>query len=105
MKHVSTCKDSLCTRLELIVYVRTGGHAVHRNACTLSQLVLRKQTYGQKQSITAVKLLGSRDRLAVCIYLCKSDSGYTLFALDVHNGVAELQRNIVVVQALNDVSL
>ena len=49
--------------------------------------------------------LRARDGLAVRTDLGDRHAGDALLALDVHDGVAELQRNVKVVEALHDVAL
>ena len=50
-------------------------------------------------------LLGAGDGLHLLVHLGDGDAGHALLALDVHHGVAELQGDAVVVQALDDVAL
>ena len=39
------------------------------------------------------------------VHLCQCNAFQTLFPFDVHNGMAQLQRNIIIIQTLYDISL
>jgi len=49
--------------------------------------------------------LRTGDGLAIGADLRDRDAGNTLLALNVHNGVAKLERNVEIVQALDDITL
>ena len=105
VKHVAAGENAFRAGLQLVVYVGAGGDAVHLHAGPSGQLILRDQAHGEQKGVTAVLLLRAGDRFAVRAYLCQGDAGHSLLALDVHYGMAQFQRDAVVVQALHDVSL
>ena len=88
----------------MLVNNRTVGQRVHFQIKTAGQLVLRNQTYRQQYSIAFDIKFGTRNRSHTLVNLSNGDTGYALFTMDSNDGVGEVQRNIIVVQTLNDIT-
>ena len=50
-------------------------------------------------------MLGSGDRLAVRTDLCQCNAGYAIFSLNIDDCMGKQQRNVKILQALDDISL
>ena len=105
MQHIAAGEDTGDVRLEGLVDDRAGRHRRKGDAAHLGELILRDQSAGQEQCVAGVCLFRSGDRLSVRADLGDHYGFHTLLADDVDDSVAELQRNVKVVQALDDISL
>ena len=85
MEHISAGENTFDVRLQALVDLRTGCHRVHVHAHSPGYLILRDQSDGEKQRITAVFLLRSRDRLSFSVYLRQRNSFQPFFSSDVYN--------------------
>ena len=88
----------------MLIYNRATGCRINCNFTAGSNFVLWNETNRKKQSITFNKLFGSGNRLTVRIHCRNSNSLNPLLAVNLHNRVAELQWNIKVFNALNNVT-
>ena len=88
----------------MLVNNRTVGQRVYFQIKAAGQLVLRNQTYRQQYGIALDIKFGTRNRSHALINLSNGDTGYALFTMDSNDSVREVQRNIIVVQALNDIT-
>ena len=103
VQYVTAGKNTFYIRLTVLVNHRTTGNAIKGHTCALGQLILRNQTNGQKQRITGNELLGTGYGLTAFDF----SNGYTfqtLFAVDLDNGMAQLQGNVKVIQTLLNVT-
>ena len=90
MKYISAGENSLNIRLKTLIDLRSGCHRVHVHAHSPGYLILRDQSDGEKQRITAVFLFRSGNRLSFSVYLGQCNSFQSLFSLDVHHRMAQL---------------
>ena len=90
MEHISAGENTFDVRLQALVDLRTGCHRVHVHAHSPGYLILRDQSDGEKQRITAVFLFCSGNRLSFSVYLGQCNSFQPLFSLDVHHRMAQL---------------
>ena len=105
MKDVAAGKDSLCLCLKMIIDIRARCDPVHRYADPFRQLILRNQSDRQKKCVAGIILFGSGDRLSVPVNLGNGNACNPLFSVNFRHGMAQLQRNIIVVETLYNISL
>ena len=104
MQHVAAREDARHAGLEAFVDNGAVRHAGERCARAEGELVFRDQTDGQKQRIAGIVLLSAGHRLAV-LHAGQRDALDPLLTLDVHDGVAQLQRDAEVIETLDDIAL
>ena len=105
MQHVAAGEDARDAGLQHIIDLRAGGQRRDLHARALAELILRNETDGEQQRIAVEMDLTARNRTAVFIDLGDGYAGQALLALDIDDGMAEIQRNIVVIEALNDIAV
>ena len=105
VQHIAAGKNAGHVRFQRFVHRRAAGHAVERHLRALGKLVFRQKADGEQKRVARDILLRTRHRLAVGADLGERDALEPLPAVDIHNGVAQKERDIVVVQALHDVAL
>ena len=103
VKHIAACKDSRHAGLEGFIDHGSGGGGGDLNACPEAQLVFRNQAAGKEQCITVKFDLRSGNRISFFIHLGNGHAFQAFAAADIRDGVAEIERNIIVLEALNDV--
>ena len=104
MQHVAGREHAGHVGLQVLVHEGTVGVGVNGDAGILQQLVLRDQANGEDQRIALVLLLGAGDGPTVRVHLGDGHAGQTITAMDLGDGVAEIERDIVVIQTLHDVA-
>ena len=106
MQHVAAGKDAGSAGLAGSVHHRAGGHAIHLHARAERQLVFGNQADGEQQRIAGHEARGFHLRDARSgINLRDSHALDALLAVDIDHGSVEIQRNVVILQALDDVSV
>ena len=104
MQHIAGREHAGHVGLQVLVHHSAVGVGVNGDAGILQQLVLRDQAHGEDQRITLVLLLGAGDGPTVRVHLGDGHAGQTVTAMDLGDGVAEIERDIVVIQTLHDVA-
>ena len=104
VQHVAAGENAGVGGLSVFVDYRAAGDAVKLDAHVLAQLVLGDKTDGKHERIAGDIFLRAGDRAAVLVDLCNGDALKALLAVNVDNRGAQFERDVEVVEALDDVS-
>ena len=105
MQHIAAGKNAGHAGLQLIVHRRAGGQRRNLHTRAHGQLVLRDQAHRQQKRVAVKVNLRARDRLTLRVHLGHRHTRQALLALNVNDCVAQIQRNVIVVQALYNVAV
>ena len=105
MEHVAAGEHAGDIGLQAFIDDGAARHGAELYARGGAQLVLRDQTAGEQEGVAGVALLGALDGSPVSADLGDRDRRDVLLALDVHDRVAESERNAEVIETLHDVAL
>ena len=105
VENVAAGEDAGTDVSEPFVDQRAVCHGADGCAEAARQLVLGDQAAGEQERIAVVMALGAGDGAAVGADLGDGHAGDALTALDVDDGVTQVERNAEIVEALDDVPL
>ena len=77
---------------------------VHRDAGLPGQLVFRDQAHTEQDGVHVKLHLGARNGAAVLVHLGHNGLFHPGIALNVHDGVGQVQRDVKILQALHNVA-
>ena len=104
VEDIACCEDTGNAGFQAFVDGRAVGHRIQLHARSAAELIFGDQATGKKQCITLVMLLRAGDGFSV-FHPGQSDALHSGLTLNVHHGMAQLQRNAVVIQTLDDIPL
>ena len=90
--------------LSVFVDYRAAGDAVKFDTHVFAQLILGDKTDGKHERVAGDIFLRAGNRAAVLVDLCNGDALKALLAVNVDNRGAQFERDVEVVEALDDVS-
>ena len=105
VQHVAAGEDALLAGLQAVIDHRALGKRAHLHARLLAELIFGNQAHGQKQRIAVEMLLRAGDRLALLVHLRHRDAAEALTPLNIDHRMTEHERNIIVLEALDDISV
>ena len=105
MEHISAGKNAGNRGFQTFVDGRSVGDGRHLYSKFGGKLIFRDQSDGKEKGITGNVFLRSGYGLSVFVHLCECDTFYPFLTVNINDGVAQLQRDTKILQALDDVSL
>ena len=105
MEHVSAGKNAGNRGFQALVYRGAVGNGRHLYPEPGGEFIFRNQADGKEESITWNIFLRSGYGLSVFIHLCERNTLYPFLAVNVDDGVAQLQGNAEILKALDNISL
>ena len=104
MQYITAGKHAGNGGFHVFIYHRAIGAGVHLHAGTAAKFVFRDQANRQQHGIAVKDHLRAGYGAAVRSYLGDNHPFYAVFALNVTDGVGEIQGNIEIMQALDNVA-
>ena len=104
MHHIAAGENTVCLGLHIFVHQRAVRAPVHGDTSGAGQLVFRDQAHAEQNGVAVKFHFRARNRAAVFIHLRYDGLLHPPVALDIHDGVGQVQGDVVVVQALHDIA-
>ena len=104
LHHVAAGKHAGDAGLHVLVHDGALGAGVHLDAGLLGQLVFGDQPHAQQNGVHIKLHLSAGNGFAVGADLGHDGLFHTVLALNIHDGVGEVQGDVKVVQALHDIA-
>ena len=105
MDDIAAGKDAGSHGLHVLVNDGAVGAAVHGDPCCAGQFIFRNKTDREQDGITVEDLLSARNGTAVFVNTADDNLLDPFFSDDIGNGVAEVERNIIIVEALDNIAV
>ena len=104
MHHVARREDARHAGLHVFIHHGAVVAPVHLHARAARKLVFRNEPHAQKQRVAVEMHLRAGDGSAVFIHLLHGHARQAALPLDLRHRVGQIQRDIIIVQALHDVA-
>ena len=105
MEHIAAGKHPGNRGSQPVRHLRAAGNAAQAHPCGGGQLILRQQAHRQQQRVAGDVLLRAGDGTAILVHPGQGHTLQPLPAVDIHHGGGEIQGDVKILQALNDVAL
>ena len=88
LQHIAAGKNAFNRGLAIFIYHSAVGHGIDGNAGATGQLIFGDQAHGQQQRIAFDIPLCAGNHLPTLVHLADSDTGKTLFTVNLGDGGA-----------------